>query len=280
MRSSKLIIFHLFSLFVLIGAGCTEASLDDSGVLDAQQTSDSSVMTEEEPSQEPCVLPQEWDEVQSIFKDCGLKEVEKSSGFEATFNPEGGNGLFGYCNTLVFRGYQTKAGGLYTYEKIRSVHFPNSEVGEYRISKELYDSITNARPCTSSEETRFEGLTDDELSSKLFPSRNFKVGVDLPDVSILRYVPSVKEKEVVKEPTPLKQETIVKEQITTELEESVPEVAPNGTYVNTYGNEVPRPYEAPSAPAGASAQCRDGTYSFSQSRRGTCSHHGGVDVWL
>jgi hypothetical protein len=33
-------------------------------------------------------------------------------------------------------------------------------------------------------------------------------------------------------------------------------------------------------PAGASAKCRDGTYSFSQHRRGTCSHHGGVGSWL
>ena len=33
-------------------------------------------------------------------------------------------------------------------------------------------------------------------------------------------------------------------------------------------------------PAGASARCRDGTYSFSQSRQGTCSHHGGVAEWL
>lgn len=56
--------------------------------------------------------------------------------------------------------------------------------------------------------------------------------------------------------------------------------APNGTYTNVYGNEVPSPYYAPSAPAGASARCGDGTYSFSQSRRGTCSHHGGVDEWL
>jgi resuscitation-promoting factor RpfB len=55
---------------------------------------------------------------------------------------------------------------------------------------------------------------------------------------------------------------------------------PNGTYVNTYGNTVCRPYESNSAPAGASAQCEDGTYSFSQSRRGTCSGHGGVAVWL
>lgn len=33
-------------------------------------------------------------------------------------------------------------------------------------------------------------------------------------------------------------------------------------------------------PAGASAKCRDGSYSFSQHRRGTCSHHGGVGTWL
>lgn len=33
-------------------------------------------------------------------------------------------------------------------------------------------------------------------------------------------------------------------------------------------------------PAGATAECWDGTYSFSQSRRGTCSHHGGVKRWL
>jgi hypothetical protein len=33
-------------------------------------------------------------------------------------------------------------------------------------------------------------------------------------------------------------------------------------------------------PPGASAQCRDGTYSYSQHHSGTCSHHGGVAVWL
>ncbi|MFJ8786976.1 DUF3761 domain-containing protein [Streptomyces sp. NPDC102476] len=34
------------------------------------------------------------------------------------------------------------------------------------------------------------------------------------------------------------------------------------------------------APAGATAQCNDGTYSYSAHRRGTCSHHDGVAVWL
>ncbi len=55
---------------------------------------------------------------------------------------------------------------------------------------------------------------------------------------------------------------------------------PNGTYVNTYGNTVCSPYSSPTPPSGATAQCVDSTYSFSQSRRGTCSHHGGVSTWL
>jgi len=34
------------------------------------------------------------------------------------------------------------------------------------------------------------------------------------------------------------------------------------------------------APDGATARCRDGAYSFSAHRSGTCSHHGGVATWL
>lgn len=50
-------------------------------------------------------------------------------------------------------------------------------------------------------------------------------------------------------------------------------------YTNNYGNRVQSPTRYNSRPAGATALCRDGTYSFSQSRRGTCSHHGGVARW-
>ena len=53
---------------------------------------------------------------------------------------------------------------------------------------------------------------------------------------------------------------------------------PNGTYKNSAGNTVCRP--AQTNTGGATAQCRDGSYSYSQSRRGTCSHHGGVARWL
>lgn len=52
----------------------------------------------------------------------------------------------------------------------------------------------------------------------------------------------------------------------------------NGTYVNSAGNTICRP--SSSNTGGATAICNDGTYSYSQSRRGTCSHHGGVRSWL
>jgi Protein of unknown function (DUF3761)/Glucodextranase, domain B len=54
----------------------------------------------------------------------------------------------------------------------------------------------------------------------------------------------------------------------------------NGTYVNSAGNTVCSPENSPTVPAGATAECKDGTYSFSQSRSGTCSYHGGVARWL
>lgn len=59
-----------------------------------------------------------------------------------------------------------------------------------------------------------------------------------------------------------------------------PKCTDNGTYVNSKGQTVKRPENCSAAPEGATAQCRDGTYSFSRSRRGTCSHHGGVAKWL
>jgi hypothetical protein len=43
---------------------------------------------------------------------------------------------------------------------------------------------------------------------------------------------------------------------------------------------VPAAAGASSPPPGATARCRDGTYSFSKHRSGTCSHHGGVAAWL
>jgi len=55
----------------------------------------------------------------------------------------------------------------------------------------------------------------------------------------------------------------------------------NNHYKNSDGSTVHSPaYYRNGVPAGASAQCSDGTYSFSQHRQGTCSHHGGVAKWF
>jgi len=51
-------------------------------------------------------------------------------------------------------------------------------------------------------------------------------------------------------------------------------------YKNSNGEKVQSPTKYDSPPVGATAECNDGTYSFSKSRRGTCSHHGGVKRWL
>jgi hypothetical protein len=51
-------------------------------------------------------------------------------------------------------------------------------------------------------------------------------------------------------------------------------------YLNSDGDCVRSPTLAMGPPAGATAQCVDGTYSFSRHRSGTCSQHDGVDTWL
>lgn len=50
-------------------------------------------------------------------------------------------------------------------------------------------------------------------------------------------------------------------------------------YRNVDGNSIHSPMQASSRPDGATAHCRDGSWSFSQHHRGTCSHHGGVALW-
>lgn len=54
----------------------------------------------------------------------------------------------------------------------------------------------------------------------------------------------------------------------------------SGGYYNVDGKWIPSPTYSSSVPSGATALCNDGTYSYSQNRQGTCSHHGGVARWL
>jgi|ERR1017187_4601308 hypothetical protein len=60
-----------------------------------------------------------------------------------------------------------------------------------------------------------------------------------------------------------------------------PQLSNDRHYTNSDGQQVHSPaYSPDGVRAGATAVCRDGTYSFSQHRSGTCSHHGGVAKWL
>jgi hypothetical protein len=50
-----------------------------------------------------------------------------------------------------------------------------------------------------------------------------------------------------------------------------------GYYKNVGGKCVHSPS---GSPIGATAKCRDGTYSYSKHTSGTCSHYGGVARWI
>jgi hypothetical protein len=62
---------------------------------------------------------------------------------------------------------------------------------------------------------------------------------------------------------------------------SSPTTPPAGrSYINVDGVRVRSPVFTDTKPDGATARCRDGSFSFSQHRSGTCSHHGGVAEWF
>lgn len=69
---------------------------------------------------------------------------------------------------------------------------------------------------------------------------------------------------------------------TQEASPSESDLEAHGHYTNKDGKTVHSPSKSKSGsiPAGASAQCRDSSYSFSRHHSGTCSHHGGVARWL
>lgn len=56
--------------------------------------------------------------------------------------------------------------------------------------------------------------------------------------------------------------------------------APAAAKSSTAGKSAPTATASNTDPTGATAKCKDGTYSKSQHRSGTCSSHGGVAQWL
>ncbi|CAI2428217.1 Protein of uncharacterised function (DUF3761) [Serratia proteamaculans] len=71
-------------------------------------------------------------------------------------------------------------------------------------------------------------------------------------------------------------------QHTTSSQSQSSDLIEQGEYINSNGDEVHSPAHTKSGhvPDGATAKCRDDSYSFSQHHRGTCSRHGGVAEWL
>ena len=51
-------------------------------------------------------------------------------------------------------------------------------------------------------------------------------------------------------------------------------------YINSSASKIHRPVYSKPVSYGATAQCRDGEYSFSKHHRGTFSGHGGEAKWL
>jgi len=82
------------------------------------------------------------------------------------------------------------------------------------------------------------------------------------------------------QPLPAPASTAASKSAKAEVDES--QVKEHSSYVNRSGQRVHSPARSTTdaIPHGAGAKCRDGTYSFSQHRGGTCSHHGGVAAWL
>ncbi len=73
-------------------------------------------------------------------------------------------------------------------------------------------------------------------------------------------------------------ESLIQTETETTIEPEVDETEVEH-YTNVDGETIQSPAQYSSQPAGATAQCEDGSYSFSQHRSGTCSHHGGVLIW-
>jgi hypothetical protein len=73
-----------------------------------------------------------------------------------------------------------------------------------------------------------------------------------------------------------------KEPASTPYTQAAPNEADLQSHQHYNGQEVHSPSKSKSGkvPQGATAKCRDGSYSFSKHRSGTCSRHSGVAQWM
>jgi len=120
------------------------------------------------------------------------------------------------------------------------------------------------------------------LTETLIPTYTDTPTITLPptvtDTSTITFTPTITE-------TPTLTLTPTRTFTPTRTPTRTPTITSTRTKTATPRPYIPQPtqpYIQPTSnnPSGASAICKDGTYSYSQHRRGTCSGHGGVSVWL
>lgn len=154
----------------------------------------------------------------------------------------------------------------------------NQASSQDNSKKTTSPDIVTTSDVTSNEDIPFSSQTQDDSSLPVGQSQISQVGVN-GTKEVVYEVTAKNGKEISRSK---KSEKIIKQ--------SIDQITKNGTYVqpvqnstsagsyvNSKGNQV----ESPSSDTdGATALCRDGARSHSQSRRGTCSHHGGVASWL
>jgi hypothetical protein len=156
-------------------------------------------------------------------------------------------------------------------------------------------SVTSSRTTLRGEATRGASVEVDGQFVSVRDGRwqrvlGLRVGANrvLVEATMRGHAPVVRSITVTRHPTPAEIESRARARRAVEERQAAEKAGEaettrgctNGTYTNSAGNTVCSPESVPSAPAGASAKCEDGTYSFSESRSGTCSHHGGVAEWL
>jgi outer membrane biosynthesis protein TonB len=125
-----------------------------------------------------------------------------------------------------------------------------------------------------------------------FSTISKNVGCALSPISPIDLMNVPPQQEEQEKPTPKQQPVQAKQSVQGKQPTSEQQPSPSNTgtgglsndnyYTNSKDNEVHTPAQSTdgSVPPGATARCKDGDYSFSQSRSGTCSSHDGVSQWL
>lgn len=156
---------------------------------------------------------------------------------------------------------------------------------ETNIEQEAKNPIVEVKKETKTEKVPFQTIKKDDDTLEIGKTKTIQNGIDGTKEFIyeVTYTDEIETKrELISEEA--KKEAVdkivafgTKKKITPTSSSSLAVSCGEDYYENVDGNCVHRPS---SEPTGASAKCKDGTYSYSQHRRGTCSSHGGVAEWL